>query len=77
MICDKIIQKWSLEGQLIYIDSIMKVKVFNIEYDTDNEFVELPQELILEVEDEDDICDAVSDETGFCVFTLQYEFILD
>ena len=51
----------------------MKVKVFNIEYDTDNEFVELPQELILEVED--DICDAVSDETGFCVFSLQYEII--
>lgn len=53
----------------------MKVRVFNIEYDTDNEFVDLPQELYLEVENEDDICDIVSDETGFCVFTLQYEFI--
>ena len=53
----------------------MKVRVFNIEYDTNNEFVDLPQDLTLEVESEDDICDAVSDETGFCVFTLQYEFI--
>ena len=53
----------------------MKVKVFNIEYDTDGEFVELPKELFLEVEFEEDICDVVSDETGFCVFSLQYEII--
>ena len=53
----------------------MKVKAFNISYDTDGEDVNLPYEVFVEVEEEDDICDAVSDQTGFCVFSLQYEFI--
>lgn len=53
----------------------MKLKVFNISYDTDEEQIDLPQLLTLEVEDEDDICDAVSDKTGFCVFSLQYEIV--
>lgn len=53
----------------------MKVKAFNIEYDTDGEDINLPYEVFVEVEEKDDICDAVSDKTGFCVFSLQYEII--
>ena len=53
----------------------MKVRAFNIDYDTDEENINLPYEVFVEVENEEDICDAVSDQTGFCVFTLQYEFV--
>lgn len=53
----------------------MKVRAFNIEYDTDGEDINLPYEVFIEVEEEDDICNAVSDQTGFCVFNLQYEII--
>lgn len=53
----------------------MKARAFNIDYDTDEEDIDLPYEVFVEVEEEDDICDAVSDETGFCVFSLQYEII--
>lgn len=53
----------------------MKARAFNINYDTDGEDINLPYEVFVEVEQEDDICDAVSDETGFCVFSLQYEII--
>ena len=53
----------------------MKVRAFNINYDTDGEDINLPYEVFVEVEQEDDICDTVSDETGFCVFSLQYEII--
>jgi len=34
----------------------MKVRAFNIEYDTDGEDINLPYEVFVEVEDEDDIC---------------------
>jgi hypothetical protein len=53
----------------------MKVRAFNIDYDTDGEDINLPYQVFVEVDEEDDICDAVSDQTGFCVFTLQYEII--
>ncbi len=53
----------------------MKARAFNIEYDTDGEDIILPYSVFVEVEEEDDICDAVSDQTGFCVFSLQYEII--
>ncbi len=54
---------------------MIQIRVFNITYDKDGEDINLPCELFLEVEQEDDICDAVSDQTGFCVESLQYEFI--
>ena len=53
----------------------MKVRVFNIEYDTDGEDINLPYEVFVEVEEEDNICDAVSDQTGFCVQRLQYQIL--
>ena len=53
----------------------MKVRAFNIDYDTDEENIYLPYEVFVEVENEEDICDEVSNQTGFCVFTLQYEFV--
>lgn len=53
----------------------MKVRAFNIDWDTDEEKIDLPQEVFVEVEDEEEISDAVSDKVGFCLFSLQYEFI--
>ena len=53
----------------------MKVRAFNIDYDTDGEDINLPYEVFVEVEDEEDIVDVVSDQTGFCIFSLQYEFV--
>jgi uncharacterized protein YdeI (YjbR/CyaY-like superfamily) len=52
----------------------MKKKVYNIDYDTDGEAVELPTELEIEVPDDltnkEDIDEYISDEisniTGFC-----------
>lgn len=53
----------------------MKVKAFNIAYDTDGEDIDLPNEVFIEVDDEDDICDAVSDETGFLVNSFNFEIL--
>lgn len=53
----------------------MKIRAFNIDYDTDGEDISLPYEIFVEVEEEDYICDAISDKTGFCVFNFQYEII--
>lgn len=59
----------------------MKVKVFDIDWDTDGEDVELPLEIELEIDDkfvndEDElsevICDYLSDEYGFCHFGFDY-----
>lgn len=59
----------------------MKVKVFDIDWDTDGEDVELPSEIEVEVDDEfaDDedelsevIGDYLSDEYGFCHFGFDY-----
>ena len=61
-----------------------RIKVFNIDYDTDGEKVDLPKSLIIDIsekdiDDLDDIecwvADWVSDATGFCVFGCDYEFI--
>lgn len=53
----------------------MKVRVFNIDYDTDGEEVDLPKELILEVESKFDIEDKISDVTGFCHWSFEYKVI--
>lgn len=46
------------------------LKAVNIQWDTDGEDVELPSEIVLPegMEDEDEISDYISDETGFCHF---------
>jgi len=54
----------------------MKYTVFNIQYDTDGEQVDLPEKLTIEVPEDlkedsdiaDFISDKISDETGFCHF---------
>ncbi len=60
----------------------MKVKTFNIVYDTDGDAdlaESLPQEMIFEFEDVDDVennlADAISDETGWCVVSCDYNII--
>lgn len=68
----------------------MKVKFFNIKYDTDGADVDLPSELIfplpgsLEVEDENALddyvsecgADMISDHTGWCVFSFEHVYLL-
>ena len=61
----------------------VKVKVWDIEWDTDGENVpELPSEIMLELEDLDglgvndqDVADELSDRYGFCVNSFYSEFI--
>ena len=60
----------------------MKVRVFNIDYDTDNEFVDLPKEIFMfisstfeEEEIEEFISDEISNFTGYLHFGFQYEKI--
>ena len=50
------------------------VRVFNIEWDTDGEFVpELPTEEVVHVESDDDIADELSNRFGFCVISFEHE----
>ena len=56
----------------------MNYRVFNIEYDTDGETVDLPIELHFKDLDKDfspdnELADLISDQTGFCVFSFEYE----
>jgi heme/copper-type cytochrome/quinol oxidase subunit 2 len=55
----------------------MKVHFYNINYDTDGESIDLPTELTLEVDDDIDVslegADLISDETGFCVNSFNFE----
>jgi hypothetical protein len=53
----------------------MKIKTTKIDWDTDGEDIDLPQSVELEVEDEEEIADALSDNFGFCVFSFEYETI--
>lgn len=61
----------------------MKAIVTNIEFDTDGEIVELPNQLEIEIPidifDKEEIDDFVSDEisniTGFCHYGFQLELI--
>lgn len=61
----------------------MKVKVKNIQYDTDGFEVELPSELLIKVPSEytdvEDIDDFISDEisniTGYCHFGFEVDFL--
>lgn len=62
----------------------MKVKIFNISWDTDEEETDLPSKIVFNFKDKhvfDDIdideflSDILSDEYGFCVNGFQYEII--
>lgn len=50
----------------------MKYKASNIIWDTDGDeeiFNSLPSEVIVEVTDDEDVIDTLSDEYGFCIFS--------
>ena len=55
-----------------------QVKAFNIKYDTDGAKIKLPSELSFTVDDEFDpsmeLADAISDKTGWCVFSFDFEW---
>jgi hypothetical protein len=58
----------------------MKVHFYNIDFDTDNQEVfDLPTELTLEVDSDVDVslegADYISDETGFCVNSFNFEIL--
>lgn len=49
----------------------MVYEVTNIKWDTDGARVKLPKNAIVEAEDEDEIADILSDEYGFCIYSLE------
>jgi len=51
----------------------MKIKTTNINWDTDEHKVDLPQQVELEVDHEDEIADKLSDIYGWCIYGLNYE----
>ena len=57
----------------------MKIKVTNIVYDTDGESVDLPSEMIVNVDGiidiESEIADSISDSTCWCVAGFNYEIL--
>ena len=62
------------------LKSNMKIKVTNIVYDTDGESIsDLPTEMIVNVDGvidvESEIADAISDNTGWCVESYNYEIL--
>ena len=53
-------------------------KAFNIDYETDGENVDLPEELFFEIDDEDfdpayELADLISDRTGWLVNGFSFE----
>jgi hypothetical protein len=53
----------------------MKIKTTNINWDTDGHKVDLPQQVVLEVDNEDEIADKLSDQYDWCIHGLAYEII--
>ena len=50
------------------------MKAINIQWDTDNEMIDLPTEVeIPEGYSEDEVVDYLSDEYGFCVFSFDID----
>lgn len=57
----------------------MKIKVFDIKWDTDGEDIPLPEEFTFELEDHEDIeefmSDTITEITGFCHNGFDYEVL--
>jgi hypothetical protein len=57
----------------------MEYRVYDIDYDTDGQAVDLPESLVLTIDDGLDpsiyLADEISDETGWCVNSFQFERI--
>ena len=58
---------------------MLTVRIYNINYDTDGESVRLPQEFVVQLEDNEDVEDMLSEhiteQTGFCHKGFLYEVI--
>ena len=62
-----------------------KYRCFNIIWDTDGQDIDIPQSIVVEVDEEDDkeiqeqgdingiLADKLSDKTGWCVWSYEYE----
>ena len=55
----------------------MRIKTTRIDWDTDEHKVDLPQQVELEVDEEDEIADELSNKYGWGVHGLDYEMISD
>lgn len=57
----------------------MQYRVFDIDYDTDGQDVDLPSELIFEADGIEDpaseLADLVSDKTGWCVNHFEFQAV--
>lgn len=59
-------------------NTTLKIRAFNIKYDTDGLKIKLPSEMEFEVaadfDAENEIADLVSDKTGWCVYSCEWEY---
>lgn len=60
----------------------MKIKAYDIRYDTDADVSladSLPKEIVFDMDEDadpsEDLADLISDETGFCIYGCQWEKI--
>lgn len=53
----------------------MKVKLSNIDWDTDGENVDLPSEMIVDVDDINEAVDAASNITCWCINNANVEIV--
>lgn len=57
----------------------MKVRAFNIDWDTDGKKIDLPDECVVELDDDqdphEDLANVLSDEYGWCVNGCNYEIV--
>lgn len=52
-------------------------RAYDIKWDTDGKAVDLPDDVYVRAEDENEVVDYLSDEFGFCVFGFDCEKIKD
>jgi hypothetical protein len=60
----------------------MKVKFYDIEWDTDgDDDIDLPEVVVMDVEEDTDIpyrgADLLSDEYGFCVYAFDFDILVE
>jgi len=53
----------------------MLFRVYDIDWDTDGEKINLPESMNVTVEYEDELSDVISDITGFCHNGFNYELL--
>ena len=59
----------------------MKVRAFNIDWDTDGKKIDLPDECVVELDDDqdphEDLAEVLSEKYGWCVNICEFEIIED